>query len=406
MPTGTSSAETLSGTAGSDSFTGLGGNDIFIFSGEGEDVITDFRSRYFTAALDGPQEVPSNLLVTASGAGSVVLNGAHTSAAVTLSSTGLTGNATLAHIHRGAVGADGPAIFDLSPPAVTSFSLDRTLSGASFAAEIDNLISGNLYFNTHTAMFGGGEIRGQILAVAGDTGADQIDLTTLNIGGFETLQLITADDATGSAKITVTSNGVSSSMTLAGLALADLTAADFVFAGATADTRTGTANADDLFGAGGNDTLKGLAGIDRLFGELGKDKLDGGIGADRLIGGLGKDTMTGGAGKDVFDINSAADSGKKSSTRDVITDFKHKQDKIDLKDIDANTKKPSDQAFKFVGDATFHKLAGELHFVQIDSAGTAADKTIVEGDVNGDGKVDFQIELKGLISLTKGDFVL
>lgn len=40
----------------------------------------------------------------------------------------------------------------------------------------------------------------------------------------------------------------------------------------------------------------------------------------------------------------------------------------------------------------------------IDS-GTARDVIIVEGDVNGDGAADFQIQLKGLINLTKGDFV-
>ncbi len=39
-------------------------------------------------------------------------------------------------------------------------------------------------------------------------------------------------------------------------------------------------------------------------------------------------------------------------------------------------------------------------------AGTANDKTIIEGDVTGDGRADFQIELKGLIGLTAADFLL
>lgn len=39
-------------------------------------------------------------------------------------------------------------------------------------------------------------------------------------------------------------------------------------------------------------------------------------------------------------------------------------------------------------------------------AGTTNDKTIVEGDVNGDGRADFQIELTGLLHLIKGDFTL
>jgi hypothetical protein len=32
--------------------------------------------------------------------------------------------------------------------------------------------------------------------------------------------------------------------------------------------------------------------------------------------------------------------------------------------------------------------------------------TLVEGDVNGDGKADFQIELSGLHTLTGADFIL
>jgi hypothetical protein len=37
---------------------------------------------------------------------------------------------------------------------------------------------------------------------------------------------------------------------------------------------------------------------------------------------------------------------------------------------------------------------------------TANDKTIVEGDTDGDGRADFQIALTGLIKLSQGDFVL
>jgi hypothetical protein len=32
--------------------------------------------------------------------------------------------------------------------------------------------------------------------------------------------------------------------------------------------------------------------------------------------------------------------------------------------------------------------------------------TFVQGDTNGDGKADFKLELKGVIDLSKGDFVL
>jgi hypothetical protein len=40
------------------------------------------------------------------------------------------------------------------------------------------------------------------------------------------------------------------------------------------------------------------------------------------------------------------------------------------------------------------------------AAGTAHDKTIISGDINGDGRADFQIELTGLKTLTGADFIL
>jgi serralysin len=39
-------------------------------------------------------------------------------------------------------------------------------------------------------------------------------------------------------------------------------------------------------------------------------------------------------------------------------------------------------------------------------SGTANDKTIVEGDINGDRVADFQIELSGLKVLVASDFLL
>jgi hypothetical protein len=40
-----------------------------------------------------------------------------------------------------------------------------------------------------------------------------------------------------------------------------------------------------------------------------------------------------------------------------------------------------------------------------DLAGTLNDRTIVQGDVNGDGKADFEIELVGLHVLTTDEFI-
>ena len=41
-----------------------------------------------------------------------------------------------------------------------------------------------------------------------------------------------------------------------------------------------------------------------------------------------------------------------------------------------------------------------------DPVGTANEKTIIYGDINGDARADFQIELTGLKTITVSDFIL
>jgi hypothetical protein len=77
-------------------------------------------------------------------------------------------------------------------------------------------------------------------------------------------------------------------------------------------------------------------------------------------------------------------------------------DDISLDNLDANTKKPDQQHFKFIGSQQFHHHAGELRF-KIDAA---HDRTIVQGDVNGDGRADLQIELAGQHVLELTNFLL
>ena len=73
---------------------------------------------------------------------------------------------------------------------------------------------------------------------------------------------------------------------------------------------------------------------------------------DNLVqGGLAKDMATGGAGRDLYDFNAIADSKAGASTRDVITDFDHLTDKIDLTGIGAGTTVVGNQAFRWVGSS-------------------------------------------------------
>jgi Ca2+-binding RTX toxin-like protein len=187
--------------------------------------------------------------------------------------------------------------------------------------------------------------------------------------------------------------------------VAAATGADILDGGTEDDCLVGFDGDDVLFGGDGNESgpvtvANAFIFAGGLFGGDGNDLLDGGRGNDKMDGGTGKDRMIGGDGTDVFDFNSTADS-LKGALRDVIKDFSHPEhDKIDLSRIDANVKKAGDQAFKYIGASAFHHVRGELHEIQL------ANKTLVEGDTNGDGKADFQIELSGHLNLVKGDFVL
>ena len=114
------------------------------------------------------------------------------------------------------------------------------------------------------------------------------------------------------------------------------------------------------------------AGNDLLNGGSGNDTLVGGAGNDTLIGGLGKDVMTGSAGKNVFVFVSAKDSSVDKAGRDVITDFKSGQDKIDLSALSKST----------VGVTVSSGSQQEIQKVVISDAGNYDAK---------DGNVSFQV---------------
>jgi Glycosyl hydrolases family 16/RTX calcium-binding nonapeptide repeat (4 copies) len=158
-------------------------------------------------------------------------------------------------------------------------------------------------------------------------------------------------------------------------------------------------------GTGGNDVLVGSDANDRLEGKAGNDVISAKGSDDVLVGGAGRDVLTGGAGGDRFDFNSVGEAGKGTS-RDIIRDFTRQLDHVDLQTIDAKTTKAGNQTFMFIGTKAFHHHAGELNYWHIDLPGTASDKTVIEGDVNGDGHGDFQIQLNGFMQLAASDFIL
>lgn len=168
------------------------------------------------------------------------------------------------------------------------------------------------------------------------------------------------------------------------------------------DLLDGGDGADYLNGGDGNDKLYGQAGNDRLYGGEDKDTLSGGAGNDSLYGGEGSDRLDGGSGADRFVFTSIDDTPNSIPGRDKILDFDRREgDRIVLSAIDANTTKAGNQAFSFIGEKAFSGEAGELRYVN------KAGSTFVYGDVNGDGKADFAIQLASTsLDLTGKDFLL
>lgn len=161
-------------------------------------------------------------------------------------------------------------------------------------------------------------------------------------------------------------------------------------------------------GGTGNDVLVGNVLGNALYGNRGLDALFGAAGNDKLTGGLGADAMAGGLGRDTFDFNSLTEIGTSTGAHDIIRDFQHAADHLDLSTIDANGSAAGNAAFKFLvhEGAAFTGARGQLHWFHVNAPGTSKDKTIIEGDVNGDHHADFRIELTGIKTLTAGDFML
>jgi hypothetical protein len=113
------------------------------------------------ARLEGAQEVPP-VATAATGTAVVSTNSATNQALVSVQWAGLSGNATMGHLHSGAFGANGPVVCNLAPPAVPTGSVVDVLCNFT-ATQIDALRNGLFYVNIHTAANPGGEIRGQIV---------------------------------------------------------------------------------------------------------------------------------------------------------------------------------------------------------------------------------------------------
>ena len=110
------------------------------------------------AKLTAKEEVPAQVVKNTKAAGSFTGDITGSKLAWTLKFSGLTGPATAAHIHLGAMGASGAVVVPLCGPCKSPLKGTATLSNAL----LKDLKVHKLYVNVHTAKNPNGEIRGQL----------------------------------------------------------------------------------------------------------------------------------------------------------------------------------------------------------------------------------------------------
>lgn len=286
---------------------------------------------------------------------------------------------------------------------VTAGQGANKIIGGANADTITALDGGNIVKagdGTNTVTTGGG-VDFIHAGVGADTivsggGADRIFLS----GGADTVDAGEGNDrlvVDYSAMTTAVTGGVTGGNGTTGYVgnIADLVGSSVGFEGVE-EFRITTGSGDDTVKTGtGDDHLRGGVGDDKLVGGGGEDRLFGGDGDDVLRGARGPDVLTGGEGNDLFVFRNIAEAST-SAGYDLIRDFETGIDEIDLSRIDANINTVDNDAFDFIGSAKFSSEAGELRYFE----------GLVRGDVDGDGKADFVIEIGNDADLTRLDFML
>lgn len=429
MPDGVSTMATLTGTAGNDDLVGTAGIDVFHMEDGGDDTVRGASSDdsfYFGASFTDKDHVSGD-----GGRDTLFLDGDY-SAGVTFAGH------TLTSVEVVALAAGHSYAFDTGAYANASLDINGSSLGAGESLHVDasSFTGGALSLRGGAGddiLVGHGNVTlsgGQgdnILTAAGSgtawvttgTGANTIttdgfsdtvimssvglddhidagsagdsdtlrvgtagsDLSADNIQNFELIYLMGGEvkvedgfaDGHNSTNFRTDTGAISLRFDGSAVLGEDLTVA-------------GSSQSDTITGGAGDDHIDGNGGTNTLIGGAGEDTLTGDVLHDKLVGGTGADILVGGGASDSFVYLSLDDS--RSGAVDEITDLTA-VDVVDLKAIDADTKKAGNQAFHLVDDFTHHR--GELMLSYDKETG----RTEILGDVNGDGEADLVISADG-----------
>lgn len=146
--------------------------------------------------------------------------------------------------------------------------------------------------------------------------------------------------------------------------------------------------------------IQGASDAEWLDGHSGNDTISGGAGNDVLDGGAGCDRLTGGAGQDDFAYHSVSSS--RPGAPDVITDFTRGVDLLDFTEQYYEPGMPTLEELTFIGGAPFTGDAtGQLRFEYEAVSGSV----MLYGSSDADDDPEFAVQLLGLTTLTRGDFM-
>lgn len=271
------------------------------------------------------------------------------------------------------LGPNGPLV----PSSISGYGYEGTPMAFDIAA-LQFLYGANTSFHTANDVYtlSAVNLPGTYYSCIWDTAGIDTILNASTKNAIIDLRPATLLHAIGGGGYLSVVNGINGGYTIAkGVLIENATG------GSAVDIITGNAIANELIGNAGNDNIKGQGG------------------ADKIIGGSGADILIGGGGADDFIYLVAADS---SNQIDVIKDFVHGLDDIDVAAIDANGAGVGNASFTFRGNAAFTGAGAEVRFVK----NVPSNITNVFFDIDGNQIADMTIRLSGLIALDATDFIL